>query len=298
MKPTLLLTGANGQLGRTFCQHWQNEELAEKFILKALDRSDLNLVDTDAITVCLNELSPDLILNAAAYTAVDLAEAEREQAFKINEKAVETMGQWSAESGSKILHISTDFVFDGTANSPYTPDEETSPLGSYGASKLAGEQKLRETLPDRYAIVRTSWLYSEYGNNFVKTMLRLMSEKEELSVVSDQIGSPTSTHSLVKFIFGWIEGECPTGIFHWNDGGTISWFDFACAIQHLAIKKGLLESEISIRSIKTEEYPTPARRPAYSVMDRSRAVPFLSTAPQTWQAELEHVMDALASQRN
>ncbi len=298
MKPTLLLIGANGQLGLTFRQHWQEGGLAGKYDLKALNRSDLDLADTDTITACLNELSPDLILNTAAYTAVDLAETEKDQAFKINERAVEVIGQWCAKSGSIILHVSTDFVFDGATDSPYTPDDETSPLGNYGASKLAGEQRLQEALPERYAIVRTSWLYSEYGNNFVKTMLRLMSEKEELAVVGDQIGSPTSTHSLVKFIFGWIENGCPTGVFHWNDGSAISWFEFARAIQHSGIKSGLLESEIPVRSIKTEEYPTPARRPAYSVMDRSNAEPFLSTAPQTWQAELDQVIDALASQQN
>jgi dTDP-4-dehydrorhamnose reductase len=289
----VVLVGADGQLGKTLAKLWPGSSLANFSTLICLDRSQLDITDTAQIDEKLKELNPDIIINAAAYTQVDGAETDRAAAFAVNEQGVRNLALWARKSGSWIIHISTDFVFDGAASSPYQERQATAPLGVYGESKLAGERALQEIVPQRSLIIRTSWLYSEYGRNFLKIMLSLMADREELGIVSDQIGSPSSTHSLSNLIFAIISQQPESGIFHWCDGAAISWFDFAEEIQKQALNVGLLSRQAKLRPIGTEEYPTPATRPAYSVLDRSKALAAFSPATQEWKQELALVLKEL-----
>lgn len=286
----IVLTGAGGQLGQTLVACWP-DSLLSQYELIPLMRSDLDIADAAAVHSTLDALQPALIINAAAYTAVDKAESEAEAAFAINERGVTNL---AVSSTCPLIHLSTDFVFDGAARTPYAENAATAPLSVYGKSKLAGEKALLAQKPDAM-IIRTSWLYSEYGTNFVKTMLRLMSERDVLSIVHDQIGSPTSTHSLAAVLcsaastrlsVAAISKKGLTGVFHWSDGASITWFDFALEIQTQALALGLLKSPCTLRPIPTSEYPTPAARPLYSVMSRARARAEFDCPTNTWQAEL------------
>ncbi len=215
-------------------------------------------------------------------------------AFRVNHKGPALLADWSAKNRSRLLHVSTDFVFDGDSKQPYQPDDDPLPLGVYGSSKLAGEEEIQERLPEASIIVRTSWLYSPFRANFLKTMLRLMKERDSLSVVADQIGSPTSTFSLAGLLLAVLQHESFTGIYHWSDGAAISWYEFAVAIQEEALAAGLLDRSIPIEPIATEQYPTPAARPAYSVLDPSRAETDFSFPHQDWRANLRAIVGHLA----
>lgn len=291
----VVLTGAGGQLGQTLVALWPESALS-RHELVALTRADLDIANAAAVQSSFAAIKPDLIINAAAYTAVDKAESDEDAAFAINERGVSNL---AVSSECPLLHISTDFVFDGMASMPYSEDAATRPLGVYGASKLAGEKALLKAKSDAM-IIRTSWLYSEYGANFVKTMLRLMGERDTLSVVDDQVGSPTSTHTLTSVIVSAAskhlddEAEKPTGIFHWSDGAVITWFDFACEIQKQALAAGLLKTHCKLIPIPTSDYPTPARRPAYSVMSRRRAFAEIDCPATSWQAELARCLSLSA----
>ena len=289
----IVLTGAGGQFGQTLVACWP-DSLLSQYELIPLMRGDLDIADAAAVHSTLDALQPVLIINAAAYTAVDKAESEAEAAFAINERGVANL---AAASTCPLIHLSTDFVFDGAASTPYAENTATAPLSVYGKSKLAGEKALLAQKPDAM-IIRTSWLYSEYGTNFVKTMLRLMSERDALSIVNDQIGSPTSTHSLAAVVCSAASTRLdsaampkePSGIFHWSDGASITWFDFALEIQTQALALGLLKSRCTLRPIPTSEYPTPAARPLYSVMSRVRARAEFDCPTNTWQAELKRCL--------
>ena len=293
-KPLIVVTGASGQLGQTLSRLWATAPLPQHRFT-ALSRSELDICDPAVTNAVLADLRPAVIVNAAAYTQVDKAESDSASAYLANEAAVGTLASWAAGNSARLLHVSTDFVFDGSSDTPYRPDQSTSPLGVYGASKLAGEAQIRALADGDSGIVRTSWLYSEYGNNFVKTMLRLMGERDRLSVVDDQIGSPTSTHSLAELIFAMIARGSFEGVYHWTDGGSISWYEFALQIQKQAREIGLLDKTIPIHPITTSEYPTPARRPAYSVLDRSRTLDAFDCPGQGWEAQLNEVLKALAN---
>ena len=282
----IVLTGAGGQLGQTLVARWPDSLLSHHELIPLM-RGELDIADAAAVHSALDDLQPALIINAAAYTAVDKAESEAEAAFAINERGVANL---AASSKCPLIHLSTDFVFDGTVSTPYAENAATAPLSVYGKSKLAGEKALLAQKPDAM-VIRTSWLYSEYGANFLKTMLRLMSERDALSIVNDQIGSPTSTHSLSAIVFSAVGTQLnvaamPTGIFHWSDGASITWFDFALEIHTQALTLGLLKSPCTLRPIPTSEYPTPAARPLYSVMSRARALAEFDCPTNTWQAEL------------
>ena len=212
--------------------------------------------------------------------------------------AVGELATWAAQNAASLIHISTDFVFDGAGSSPYLPHQQTAPLGVYGASKLAGEERLQAVLKENATIIRTAWLYSEYGNNFVKTMLRLMQDRDQLSVVDDQFGSPSSTHGLAELIFSMIQHGQYQGVYHWTDGGSISWFEFAQKIQQLALQQGLLTRQIPIRPIASSEYPGAARRPAYSVLERSRTIAAFACPRLGWEQQLEAVITVLATVKN
>lgn len=299
-KPTLLLCGAGGQLGRTFIDECQSSVLAARVDLIPLTRSELDISDREQLIAVLDQHAPQIIINAAAYTAVDKAEQEREAAFAINERGAANLAHWVAQRCA-LIHISTDFVFDGNASSPYGEEAVTHPLGVYGASKLAGEQALLKNSEQDISVIRTSWLYSEHGANFVKTMLRLMAERDELRIVDDQFGLPTSAHSLsrvlLKAVAQTMAGQALRGVLQWSDGGeAISWFDFATEIQTQALARGLLTRSAILRPIPASDYPTPARRPAYSVMSRRRVLEQLGCAETVWQDELGRVLDRLVQQ--
>lgn len=295
------MIGAGGQLGKTLQVLWPSSHLSRHLNLIPLNREQLDIRSSKDVEAKLSALDANIIINAAAYTAVDRAEQDRANAFASNEQGAANIASWAATNEAWLLHISTDFVFDGEAVSPYAPASEPSPIGVYGESKLAGEVKVRQLLPRTGTIIRTSWLYSEFGNNFVKTMLRLMSERSKLSVVDDQIGSPGSTHSLAAVIFAMIHkahsrGMQAGGLYHWSDGASISWFDFALEIQHQGVQFGLLGKEIPIRPIASSEYPTPARRPAYSVLDRSKTLAEFDCPELDWKQQLAVVIQAIANE--
>ena len=294
MARRLLVTGGNGQLGRTIAQLCEAKGQSAKLSITILDRAQLDITDKVATASVLDNLHPEVIINAAAYTQVDKAESEEAQAYAVNATGAANLAHWVASKNARLIHVSTDFVFNGASSRPYTEEAETAPLGAYGRSKVAGEQLVRDILPVGSAIVRTSWLYSEYGNNFVKTMLRLMYERDQIGVVNDQIGSPTSTHSLAELLLNMAQTQFKSGIFHWTDGGAISWYDFALQIQREALHQHLLSKEIPVKAISTAEYPTPARRPAFSVLDRRRTLSKFSCSSLTWEAQLANVIAALA----
>jgi dTDP-4-dehydrorhamnose reductase len=237
--------------------------------------------------------APDVIVNAAAYTAVDGAETKPDLAVEINAEGAGLLARAAERSGARLIHVSTDFVFDGTATEPYTPRAEPRPLGVYGHSKLAGECRVREVLPLHSVIVRTAWVYSRFGNNFVKTMLRLMSERDALRVVDDQTGAPTWARGLAEVLWGFAERPEAHGIYHWTDGGRCSWHEFACEIQTRAVALGLLDRHIDIEPIPSSEYPTPARRPAFSVLDLSATESLLQCRAKPWQTQLQSMLKEL-----
>ncbi len=256
----------------------------------AYGRDALDISDKGAVFSLIEKESPHIIVNCAAYTKVDLAEKEREKAFAVNEGGPRHLALRSRAVGAVLLHISTDFVFDGIKTTPYKEEDRTNPLGAYGKSKLAGEAAIREFCPE-HIIIRTSWLYGAHGSNFVKTILRLAGEKEVLRVVSDQIGSPTWTADLaevIRKIAGAVKGQkAPSfGLYHYSDEGVISWYDFAVAIVEEARGLGIQLKCGSVEPIPTAAYPTPAARPAYSALDTAKIKTTLALEIPHWRISL------------
>ncbi|MBE0459357.1 dTDP-4-dehydrorhamnose reductase [Pseudoalteromonas prydzensis] len=257
----VLIIGKNGQVA------WELQQTCPSHIsAHALGRNEINITDPQSIELVIEQLKPAVIINASAYTAVDKAESEQDAAYLINATAVEYLAKAANQHGIRLLHISTDFVFDGTKNTPYQVDDQTNPINVYGASKLAGELAIKAHCPTNSAIVRTSWVYSSHDNNFVKTMLRLMAEKDELNVVSDQIGCPTNANSLAKYLWQLAEQDTLEPIYHYSDLGVASWYDFAVAIQSIALEQGILSKKIVIHPIPSSDYPTPAIRPFFGLL--------------------------------
>ena len=293
-RENLLLTGSQGQLGSTFLLLFKSSSLTQRFNLHQVDINDFDLTDQQATLSALSFYSPSIILNCGAYTAVDEAEDNPELAEKINGESVGLISNWCADNSCRLIHISTDFVFDGSKTEPYLPDDKTNPLGVYGQTKVRGERHILKRLPDNGVIIRTSWLYSEFGSNFVRTMINLMSKEAEINVVDDQIGSPTSTYSLSKVLMRLIERKDVSGIFHWCDGGSISWHKFAEHIRNSALNQGILQRKSRLRPILTSEYPTKAKRPKYSVLDRSGIVDQMNIDRTEWKSELDKVISKIA----
>lgn len=284
MSTKVLLTGAAGQLGQAL------QALVPPDVqLLAAGSAELDITRPEAVRAVTDRFRPDLIINCAAYTQVDKAESERERAFAVNAQGVENLAQ-AAPGKTRIIHVSTDFVFDGKKRSPYLPEDAPHPLSVYGQSKLAGEGVLRERKAQSSLILRTAWLYSPKAPNFVRTMLRLMGERESLSIVADQKGTPTSAASLARVIWLFAGRPDATGVFHWTDQGEATWHEFAREIQARALRLGLLKQRIPLRAIATADYPTPARRPAYSVLDKSRTYAAVAFEGLPWQEELEDVL--------
>jgi dTDP-4-dehydrorhamnose reductase len=254
--------------------------------------SELDIVDERAVARAMSEVKADWVVNAAAYTAVDLAEDQPAQAYAVNDTAVASLARSAAREGCRLLHLSTDFVFDGNSNRAYLTGDQTNPLSVYGASKLAGE---RHALSDGASgvVLRTSWVYAAVGKNFVLTMLRLMREKDQIGVVCDQIGVPTWAASTAAAIWGLIDANAAAGIYHWTDLGVASWYDFAVAIQDEALARGLLSRAIPVAPIQSAAYPTPARRPAFSVLDTVFTRAAIRVPAQHWRQNLRTMLDEL-----
>lgn len=287
-----VITGAGGQLGRELvCA------APDDINVVAIDRVGLDITKQAAVIERITQELPDLILNAAAYTAVDRAENEVKAAFAVNEAGPAHLAGAATEVGARLIHVSTDFVFDGRSNKPYSPEDTPNPLGVYGASKLAGERAVTAQLVDDALIVRTSWVYSAFGSNFVKTMLQHMNEKESLKVVTDQFGTPSWTGSLAQGLWR-IARTNASGIVHLGDAGVASWYDFAIAIQEEALGLGLLDHAIPIAPITTAAYPTPARRPAFSVLDKSMGWRLSETEPLHWRTALRSMLAELVETEN
>jgi len=283
-----LVTGANGQVG------WELQRTVPDDCSTAFYGSaELDITDAEAVTNVITVVQPDVIVNAAAYTAVDKAESEKEKAHRVNCDGVVNLGKAAGACSAKLVHISTDFVFDGQKSSPYLPGDPTNPLGVYGQSKLEGEIALSKLdCFDNTAIIRTSWVYSSHGNNFVKTMLRLMGEREQLGVVADQVGSPTWAHGLAQVIWKIIDKNI-VGKYHYTDSGVASWYDFASAVYEEAKSLDLLTSDVLIKPINTTEYPTPAQRPPYSVLDKTSLTQALCYTPVHWRSSLRSMLKEL-----
>jgi dTDP-4-dehydrorhamnose reductase len=280
----VLLLGSTGQLGQAL-QATRPEHVS----LTVAGRSHVDLANPAAVEDFVSDNGADLVINAAAYTAVDKAESEEELAFKINAQSVGAMAAAAARTGARFVHVSTDYVFDGSKAGLYSPDDTTSPLGAYGRSKLAGEG-LALSRCSNSLIVRTAWLYSEHGNNFVKTMLRLMSSHPQVRVVADQVGTPTYALSLAQALWRLAETDS-RGILHFTDSGVASWYDFACAIQEIGLQRGLLQKRVPVLPISTADFPTPAKRPGLSILDKSKTWTILGGAAGHWRASLELMLE-------
>ncbi|MDD9894111.1 MAG: dTDP-4-dehydrorhamnose reductase [Gammaproteobacteria bacterium] len=260
----------------------------------ALGRNEIDISDAEAVEKAIQSHSASWVINAAAYTAVDKAEEDMAGATELNSTAASHIAKACKDAQTKLIHLSTDFVFDGQQSHPYKPNDKTNPLGVYGQSKLDGELGVLSQL-NSAIVIRTSWVFSQYGNNFVKTMLRLMKERDELSVVCDQIGSPSSADDLATFIWQMTQlNETPKGVFHWTNAGACSWYDFAEAIYTSARSTGLLTQAVSIRPIPSSAYPTPAKRPSYSVLDKQSSWAITPTS-RHWQTALQDVINQLKS---
>ena len=281
----VFVVGSRGQLGQSLAE---TAPVTVEFAGAGLP--ELDILDTPALQARLAAERPDFVVNAAAYSAVDKAESEPDIAQRVNVDGARNVAEAAREAGARVIYISTDFVFDGGKGEPYRPGDAAAPLSVYGATKLDGEAAVREATDGDAIVIRTAWLYSRFGHNFVKTMLRLMGERDELSVVADQRGTPTWAASLAEVIWAMIDQDLPGGMYHWTDGGEASWFEFAEAIYKEAHGSGLLDRDVAIRAIPTEEYPTPARRPAYSVLDCSATVDALGLEQIHWASRLQEML--------
>jgi dTDP-4-dehydrorhamnose reductase len=286
------ITGANGQLGwelqRTVPNVWQ---------VTAFSHTGLDITDSSSVAHVFRDIHPELVINSAAYTAVDKAEEESEKAYTVNALGAANIAKAAAGVNARLIHLSTDFVFDGLQSTPYGPDDTPHPIGVYGASKLEGEKQVTDILPDSL-IIRTGWLYSAHGHNFVKTMLKLMNSREELTVVADQIGTPTWAKGLAKAIWDAAEKQNMKGIYHWTDGGLASWYDFAVAVQEEALELGVLKKAIPIKPIRTQDYSTPAKRPPYSVLDKTATWDALGYTANHWRLNLRKMLQELGGLNN
>lgn len=293
----VLLTGAAGQLGQALLA-----SRAEALEVIPTSRSGgegiqaLDLADHQACREAVRFHRPDWVLNAGAYTAVDRAESEPDLAYAVNAGAPRALAEALLETGGSLLQLSTDFVFSGQQGFPYRVDQQRDPLGVYGSSKAEGEQAVEQVLSaeGRGSVLRTSWVYGPVGRNFMLTMLRLHREREQLNVVADQVGCPTSTNTLSAACWAVIEQQRKENLpptLHWSDAGAASWYDFAVAIGELAVSKGLLERAAAVNPISSADYPTPAQRPSYSLLDCSETRGVLGLGACYWRSALDQVME-------
>ncbi|MBG6244351.1 dTDP-4-dehydrorhamnose reductase [Candidatus Symbiopectobacterium sp. 'North America'] len=276
----VLLAGSNGQLGRCF-----QDRLPFGWQILATDSTELDITDLAQVTATVSAFKPNAIVNSAAYTAVDKAESEVAVAERINAVGPANLASVATQHGIRLVHVSTDYVFDGNTNTPYTEESVTNPLSVYGITKLVGERAVSAAAPDAI-IVRTAWVFSEYGNNFVKTMLRLGKERDALSIVDDQRGCPTYAGDLAQAIIALLQQNAAGGIYHYAGDKEVSWFEFAQAIFSVAVQKAVLSKAPTLTPITTAQYPTPAHRPAYSTLAGEKVMG-LGIALSDWQGALK-----------
>lgn len=284
----VLVTGAGGQLARELVRVAPPETC-----VYALGKDKLDVTNRAQVERQLRDLRPEAIINAAAYTAVDAAETEPELAYAVNAIGAENIAAVAAAAGMRLIHISTDFVFSGFKSSPYLPTDVAQPLCVYGASKLEGEKRILSIRTNNALIVRTSWLYSAKGHNFVKTVLRLLGERESLKVVDDQIGTPTWARGLAEALWEMAPLDSLGGIYHWSDAGVASWYDLAVAIAEYGRELGLVKSVASVTPIRTADHPLPAKRPAMSVLDKTATWRALKRVPFHWRQALRMMLSEL-----
>ena len=284
----VLITGAAGQVGRALLACAPSGVDSIPFT-----RTELDIGDGRAVADRVRRSAPDVIINAAAFTAVDRAETEPAEAYRVNAEGAGHLARAARESRAVLIHLSTDFVFDGASSTPYRPESPTRPLSVYGQSKLAGEIAVLEREPERAVVLRTAWVYAAQGKNFVRTMLRLMRERGSVRVVADQFGTPTAAHSVANAIWAIIARPEVRGIHHWTDSGVASWYDFAVAIAEEATELELLSAKPAVTPITTADHPTSARRPAYSVLDTTSLFA-LGLAPVHWRVRLRTVLHEIA----
>jgi dTDP-4-dehydrorhamnose reductase len=287
LKKTILVTGSGGQLGMEI---WKLSDRYPSHNFLFTTREELPIDNFEAVKNFFEQQQIDHCINCAAYTAVDKAESEKEKAFLINAAAAGNLASICKDHHAQLIHISTDYVFDGTSSTPYKEEDKISPINIYGESKLRGEELVLNNNAAAI-IIRTSWVYSSFGNNFVKTMLRLLREKESINVVSDQYGCPTYAADLAEVIMTIIEkenwGHSPSGIFNYCNQGMITWYEFAKAI------KKLINSKCTINPITSAEYPTPAKRPQYSVLDTTKIKETFGLTILNWEDSLQTCLSFL-----
>ncbi len=289
LKGRVALIGANGMLGRMI-----QALLPKGLELVCYDLPEFDMTDPSQVAAAFAQSCPDIVINCAAYTAVDACEDHEELATRVNAHGVALLAQSARELGATLVHISTDYVFSGEQERPYREDDATGPVSAYGRSKLKGEQAILESGLEKFFIIRTSWLYGPWGNNFVETILRLAAERQELDIVSDQVGSPTYTADLGKAVFQLLAAAAdprstvssPYGIYHFASAGCCSWYEFACAIVAEGRRLALPLKVREIRPIRTEDYPLPARRPANSVFDKAKYTATTGATAPNWHESL------------
>jgi len=283
----VVITGAGGQVGRGLIS-----QATSGIEVLGWGHKDLDITDVRAVNDAIHRHSPDVIINAAAYTAVDRAESEPDLARKINADGPRHLAAAARDTGARFIHISTDFVFDGASSVPYRPDASTGPLNVYGATKLAGEKAVLETTSGTAVVLRTAWVYAAQGSNFVRTMLRVMNANRSVRVVADQVGTPTAAVSLAETLWRIAAQPDIAGVHHWTDAGVASWYDFAVAIAEEGGALGLVPDDVTVTPIKTAEYPTPARRPSYSVLDKS-SLTSMGFTQSHWRRRLRSVLEEM-----
>lgn len=283
----VLILGANGQLG------WELQRTCpDRVSLTVCGRSEIDLLDSHRIHTYFKTVHPDIIINAAAYTAVDKAEQEKETADRLNHAAIRHIAEICSSHKIHLVHISTDFIFNGMNFKPYHPQDKPDPISVYGETKLKGEQAVRDILNTDATIIRTAWLYSSHGSNFVKSMISLMDSKPALNIIDEQVGTPTWANGLALAVWGTIEKKV-TGTHHFTDAGVASWYDFAIAIQEEALTLNLINKEIPINPIPTGQYPTPATRPFYGILDKTSLWQALDITPVHWRRQLRTMLREL-----
>lgn len=286
MSDGVMITGAAGQLGYEL-----QRTAPPRTRMIAVDIDTLDLTAPDAVEACIGRHRPAVIVNGAAYTAVDRAESEPDRAHAVNATAAASLAESARRHGARVIQISTDFVFGGATARPWRPDDAPAPQSVYGRTKRDGEEAVRSVLGDRALVIRTAWLYSAHGGNFVKTMLRVMSEREDVRVIADQVGTPTWANSLARTIWAAVDRPDVGGVLHWTDAGVASWYDFAVAIQEEALARGLLQRATPVHAIPTSAYPTAASRPSYSVLDKTETTRLLGEEPVHWRVNLRRMLD-------
>jgi len=287
----VLITGATGQLGTEL---GRSQPAGIETI--SLSRKQCDIRDASAVQATLSGLRPDIVINTAAYTSVDRAEEDRNEAFAVNATGAGNVARAAMRIDARVIHISTDYVFDGDRTAPYPPDAETNPLSVYGASKLAGETEVRSAGGDAL-VIRTGWLYSAIGKNFLSTILAALQESREVRVVDDQVGVPTCTRDLACAIWSCVDRPRLVGIQHWVNQGSATWYEFAVAIREAVLDRAMIEAAAPVVPISTSEYRSRAKRPPYSVLDASDFWTTLGATPKYWREALTTTIEEFVGER-